>query len=55
VAESWRQFENSEEGKRPPLEAVTKEMVKRQLTEKTYVRAVVNCSLCRPTNCWCCL
>jgi hypothetical protein len=43
LAEARGQFENPEEGERPPLEAVTSKLVKTQQTEKTTVRAVVGC------------
>jgi hypothetical protein len=36
VAEARGQFGNPEEGERPPLEAVTRRLVKTQQTEKTY-------------------
>jgi hypothetical protein len=42
VAEAWGQFGNPEEGEHPPLEAVTRKLVKTQQTEKT-VYAAVNC------------
>jgi hypothetical protein len=45
VAEARGQFGNPEEVERPPLEAVTRGLVKTQKAEKTYVYAVVNCKV----------
>lgn len=42
MSEAWGQFGNPEEGVRLPLEAVTRELVKTQLTE----RIKCNCSVC---------
>jgi hypothetical protein len=41
VAEVWGQFGNPEEGECPPLETITRRLVKTQQTEKTEVCALV--------------
>jgi hypothetical protein len=46
VAEAPWQFGNPEEGKRPPLEAVTRELVKTQQVDMAQACAVVNCIVC---------
>jgi hypothetical protein len=42
VAEAQGQFENPEEGKCPPLEAVTRRLVRTQQAKKTQVCVLVN-------------
>jgi hypothetical protein len=51
VTEALGRFGNQEEGKRPPLEAVTKEQVKKQEDWEDSVRAVVNRSDNSTVNC----
>jgi hypothetical protein len=46
VTEARGQFENPEKWERPPLEAVTRGLVKTQQAEKTYVYVLVNCNIC---------
>jgi SHS2 domain-containing protein len=45
VAEAWGQLEDPEGGERPPLEAVTRKLVKILQAEGTYVCVVVNCGV----------
>jgi hypothetical protein len=45
VAEPQGQFGKPEEGERPPLEAVTRRLVKTQQAENTKVCAAVNCKV----------
>jgi hypothetical protein len=45
TSEARRGFGNSEEGESPPLEAVTRNLVKTRESENSEVRALVNCGV----------
>jgi hypothetical protein len=45
VTETRRHFRSPEEEERPPLEAVTRRLIKTQLTVKTLMCFIVNCRL----------
>jgi hypothetical protein len=47
VAEAQGQLRNTEEGALPPMEAITRRLVKTQQAEKTYVCALVKCKVHR--------
>jgi hypothetical protein len=51
MVDAWGQFGNPEKWKRLLLEVLIRGLVKTHLIEKTCVRAIVNCRLCRSITC----